>query len=78
MTMPQQNDVAIPERFSYFQTIATPAGEAVKRQLERISGAAIEVPDELANAFSRSMNLGDPLGDAYIAADSTDAARPRP
>jgi hypothetical protein len=68
MTMTQQNDVAIPECFSYFRAIGTPQGQAVKKRLERAAKTRLEVSDELASSFGRAMNTGDRLGDAYIAA----------
>jgi hypothetical protein len=68
MTTTQHSDVAIPERFTYFEALTTPQGQAMKRRLERAARTRIEVPEELATAFGRAMNLGDRLGDAYIAA----------
>lgn len=68
MTTTQQNDVAIPECFSYFRAIDTPHGQGVKKQLERVAKTRLEVSDELAASYGRGMNTGDRLGDAYIAA----------
>jgi len=68
MTMTQENDVAIPECFSYFRAIGTPQGQAVKKRLERAAKTRLEVSDELASSFGRAMNTGDRVGDAYIAA----------
>jgi hypothetical protein len=66
--MTQSTEVAIPERFSYFRTVDSPMGRSVKRKLERITKSHLDIPEDLATAFGRAMNTGDPLGDDYISA----------
>jgi hypothetical protein len=62
------DDVAIPGIFTYFQAIESPMGRKMKWQLERIAKSHLDVPEDLATAYGRAMNMGDELGDAYITA----------
>ncbi|MFJ1604690.1 oxygenase MpaB family protein [Streptomyces sp. NPDC088253] len=62
----QPTEVAIPTIFTYFETAASPKGQAFKAQLERYAKCRLDVPEDLAKAFGRAMNTGDRLGDAYI------------
>jgi len=66
--MMQSTDVAIPECFAYFQTVDSPMARKVQWQLERYAKSHLDVSEDLATAFGRAMNTGDPLGDAYISA----------
>jgi hypothetical protein len=68
MTQLSDTDIDIPQRYAYFRNQGTPQEQAVKKRLERVAKTRLEVPDELAAAFGRAMNLGDPLGDAFITA----------
>jgi ER-bound oxygenase mpaB/B'/Rubber oxygenase, catalytic domain len=66
--MTQPTEVSIPEAYAYFRTVDTPLGLSIKRKLERIAKSHLDIPEDLATAFGRAMNTGDPLGDAYISA----------
>jgi hypothetical protein len=66
ITMNQPTAVSTPDSFSYFEAAASPSGQALKRQLERIAKTHLDIPEEVATAFGRAMNTGDRLGDAYI------------
>ncbi|MEV6424423.1 oxygenase MpaB family protein [Streptomyces sp. NPDC051662] len=67
-TMTQPTSLPLPECFSYYRTVDTPAAASLRRKLERVAKSPLDVPEDLALAFGRAMNTGDRLGDAYISA----------
>ena len=69
--MTQATEVSIPECFSYYQTVNSEFGKAMRWQFERFAKSHLDVSEHRALSFGRAMNTGDPLGDAYIIGSSS-------
>jgi hypothetical protein len=66
VTKHDTNDNPAPKAFAYYRQLDTPMATGLRHTLERVAKIDLALPKEVIDAYGRSFDLGDRLGDAYI------------